>query len=112
MANAGSRRQVQAQGEREEIDARLAAADLREIMGQEVGRRFVMRILLESGVEDAPLYVSNAMDLARDSGKRFIGGELLRGIRAHAPEEEFLMRREYAARERRAQLEQESNDDR
>lgn len=110
--NAGSRRQVQAASERELIDARLAAADLAEVMSTPVGRRFVFAILRSTLVDEPPRYVSNAMDLARDNGLRCVGAGLLADIRAVCPEQEFQMRQEYAALERRARLDEESNDER
>lgn len=108
MANAGSRRSVKAASEREQIDMRTAIADLQAIMSTPRGRSFVMRLLLSTRVDDVPMYVSNAMDLARDNGMRTIGLALLSDIREHCPEQEFVMRSEQVERDRRAALAEEA----
>jgi hypothetical protein len=110
MANAGRRQQVDAAREREEGELRLALADLAQVMADPVGRRFVMRLLQSTGVEGEGRFVPNAMEMAHAHGVRSVGLGLLVDIRETCPEAEFLMRQEYAARERRARLDEESND--
>ena len=110
MATAGNARSVKAATEIEEIDLRQAGAELREVMSTAVGRSFVMRLLRSTCVDDVPRYVSNAMDLARDNGLRFVGAALLSDIRVHCPELELTMRTESIERARRAQLRQEHED--
>lgn len=99
---------MQASGEREQIDLRTAIADLQAIMATPRGRSFVMRLLRNTRCDDVPMYVSNAMDLARDNGMRTIGLALLADIREHCPDQEFVMRSEQVERDRRAALAEEA----
>lgn len=107
MANANDRRDVEQAGRREKGARKGELEQVRFIMGDPLGRAWVHRFLDLSGADRAPAFSANAMNLARDVGVQSVGFMLLNEIREACPEQELVMRREAASRAKRAQVQEE-----
>lgn len=90
---------------RGELDA------VRFLMSTPLGRGLAWRQVQVTGCDRAIPFRPNAMDLAHDVGVRAMGEWLLAEVRAACPEQEMVMRSEAIQRDKRAELEEESQDD-
>jgi hypothetical protein len=107
MSNANDRRQVEAATRREKGLRTTELDEVRWLMSEPLGRALAYRVLERTGAEAVVPFTANAMNLARDVGVQSVGFWLLGEIRAGCPEKETIMRLEAADRARRADLQDE-----
>ena len=107
MGNANDRRQVEATARREKGARRGELEQIRFLMSEGLGRALMLRILTQTGAEGVLPFSPNAMTLARDVGVQGVGHWLLAELREACPELELKMRREAAERAKRAQDQEE-----
>ena len=74
--------------------------DVTALMGTKSGRRFVARMLDDTGVYRAS-YTPNAQQTAHNEGNRRVGVDLRDLVRKHCPGEFLLMEQESLKREER-----------
>lgn len=101
--NAADQRSVRKAGQAAKLVAKREQDDLVHVLSDHAGRRFVWRLLTESGVFRTS-YVAGSFDLtAINEGRRMIGLKLMADIHQLDPAYYLKMAQEAAAAERQAE---------
>ena len=77
-----------------------AVADLKWVMSEKAGRRFVMAILNSCRMDETSFTVANGLTLAFNEGVRFVGSALKKNLQANCLEEFHLAQSEALAFEK------------
>lgn len=94
--------------EERRLQLAIEISDLKKLMGMKEGRRFMWRLLSDSGVYRTS-FATNGLQMAHLEGQRVIGLKWLAEIMDHCPEQFNVMTMEQAANAKRSRSSRSGN---